>query len=836
MTVSSSVAKSGPYAGAGTTGPFTVGFRFLENSHLRVVRTSTTGVDTTLVLNTEYSVSGAGGDSGTVTLVTALAVGEKLTIIRNVPATQEADYVENDSFPAESHETALDKLTMLVQQNGEAIDRSIKVGVADAPLADLPGPTARANTVIGFDALGNVTTLPIPSSLGAGDRVDFTLVAGVDFTAGVTTQITLPRAPGSKGNLEIFFDPLFQGFDQWSVNGLVVTFNFVIPVGVTKIFGYIGTTLSTQIPPGGSVGDAQILWDTILARQVASVAEMMDLDVSRYQIAYMRSYYGTPGSEGGGIVYYDAADNVTPIDNGLVFGSNTGAGRWKRPTRGRYEFCDFGCVGDGVTDDSARAQVAIDSMKGKRIDRNIGKTFLVAGLTLSGSTYNNTIIGGQGLFKLKPDGAASNFGGGWVGLLIKDCDGVVTYPNWDGNRTAMTQREQIICEGIAGASNWTQREPMFSQTRGDCIYVGQSNWQVNSTNPQRGVIEFVQHINTAFDGRNTISIIACTGLTIHGMKAQNSGGFVNGFFMPGGIDIEPDQGYEICSDIRIGPTEITTGGTSGLGIFGKSISGNDANLDWNCFDIEFGPARIQKFGTTGSALSAGPFVRCADVYLEDFYISYEGGVRGNGPVFDFCQRVKGKVRAANVTNGVVLGPVGNAQQLEIEVTAVNFSNAVVRSTSATNGTVKVKANGAVAGAVAAVQFDNGGRVGLTQQNMTYEVHAPYDGNLTRALHNEPSNPIIFGPGCIAQNGNWAGYPGGVGANTATIRTENNSGWDNQNAMPTVGAWVQGKFVSNDLVSQAAPGAGKMLIGWSRLNTGSNNTLNTDWSQVVVTIS
>jgi hypothetical protein len=165
MTVPTSTAKSGPYAGSGTTGPFTVGFRFLENSHLQVIRTSSTGVDTTLTLTTDYTVSGAGGSSGTVTLVTALAVGQKLTIIRNVPFTQDADYVQNDAFPAESHERALDKLTMQTQQLLEAVDRAAKLPVtstADSEelVADI---TLLADNIAGltavYGALPAITTV-----------------------------------------------------------------------------------------------------------------------------------------------------------------------------------------------------------------------------------------------------------------------------------------------------------------------------------------------------------------------------------------------------------------------------------------------------------------------------------------------------------------------------------------------------------------------------------------------------------------------------------------------------------------------------------------------------
>lgn len=207
MTVPTSTAKSGPYAGSGTTGPFTVGFRFLENSHLQVIRTSSTGVDTTLTLSTDYTVSGAGGSSGTVTLVTALAVGQKLTIIRNVPFTQDADYVQNDAFPAESHERALDKLTMQTQQLLEAVDRAAKLPVtstadseelvADITLLadnitlltavygalpaitvvgdDLEEPTSEIETVAG--AIANVNTV--------GNNI-----SNVNTVAGISSNVT----------------------------------------------------------------------------------------------------------------------------------------------------------------------------------------------------------------------------------------------------------------------------------------------------------------------------------------------------------------------------------------------------------------------------------------------------------------------------------------------------------------------------------------------------------------------------------------------------------------------------------------------------------------------
>lgn len=224
MTVSTTTNKSGPYAGAGTTGPFTVGFPFLDNSHLKVVKTSTAGVDSTLTLTTDYSVTGAGGASGTVTLVVALAVNEKLTILRNVPETQLADYVPNDPFPAQTHEQALDKLTMIAQQIRERGDRALRLPESETATdaaALLPTVTIRASKFLSWDASGNpiaasvVSSTPVSafmatvlddadansarSTLGLG-TVSTQSANAVAFTGGSITNITdLAVADGGTG-------------------------------------------------------------------------------------------------------------------------------------------------------------------------------------------------------------------------------------------------------------------------------------------------------------------------------------------------------------------------------------------------------------------------------------------------------------------------------------------------------------------------------------------------------------------------------------------------------------------------------------------------------------
>ena len=145
MTVSSETNKVS-YAGNGSTTDFSTGFIFLEDSHILVTLVvDATGVETTQTITTDYTLTGSGtGSAGTVTMLTAPATGETLIISRNVPLTQGSDYVENDPFPAETHEEALDKLTMIAQQQQEELDRSLRfpLSVDSGVSNEIPAPTA----------------------------------------------------------------------------------------------------------------------------------------------------------------------------------------------------------------------------------------------------------------------------------------------------------------------------------------------------------------------------------------------------------------------------------------------------------------------------------------------------------------------------------------------------------------------------------------------------------------------------------------------------------------------------------------------------------------------
>ena len=127
MTISTQDSKVN-YQGNGQTTVFQIPFPFLENNQIYVQKKDAEGNLINYTYATDYTVTGAGEENGgSVTLNVAPEQGSTISIYRDVPLTQEVDYRENEIFPAETHEEALDKLTMEVQQIQEQLDRSVKV-------------------------------------------------------------------------------------------------------------------------------------------------------------------------------------------------------------------------------------------------------------------------------------------------------------------------------------------------------------------------------------------------------------------------------------------------------------------------------------------------------------------------------------------------------------------------------------------------------------------------------------------------------------------------------------------------------------------------------------
>lgn len=137
MSLSSSNNRN-DYVGNGAASSYDYTYRIISDSDLKVTVRDTDGVESTLTLTTDYTVSGAGDENGgSISLVDSsqtwltedgnLKDSYAITIRRKRPLTQTTDIRNQGSFFPETHEDAFDHFVMIDQQQQDDIDRSVKL-------------------------------------------------------------------------------------------------------------------------------------------------------------------------------------------------------------------------------------------------------------------------------------------------------------------------------------------------------------------------------------------------------------------------------------------------------------------------------------------------------------------------------------------------------------------------------------------------------------------------------------------------------------------------------------------------------------------------------------
>lgn len=201
MTISTTTNRV-KYNCDGATVDFVFNFPITAKSDLTVIHVDSAGTETTLALTTNYTISaGPWTSGGTVTTLVTYPATDDILIKRILPLTQDTDYVSNDPFPAETHEAALDKLTMIDQQIQEDLDRSIKLQesstVTDVTIVD---PVADEflkfnSTADGIDSL-------------AGTEILFMDSTNVDITGGTINGTTIGDTNPAPGTFSTLTSPL----------------------------------------------------------------------------------------------------------------------------------------------------------------------------------------------------------------------------------------------------------------------------------------------------------------------------------------------------------------------------------------------------------------------------------------------------------------------------------------------------------------------------------------------------------------------------------------------------------------------------------------------------
>lgn len=255
MTVASETNRSGPYSGNGVTTVFAYGFRIVDQSHLQVIRTDATGDEATLSLSTDYTVSGVGSaGGGSITLTTALPSGNTVTILRNIPFTQETDLENQGAYYAQTVEDALDLAVMRDQQLAEKLNRAVLIPATEtdptgalasqlaADITRLADSADNIDTVA--DSIAGVNTVAdnvadlntVADNIGAIVAAAGSVLDLVDasFTGdGSETSFILPVAAVSAQNVLVWVGGVRQvPGDDYSVSGAMLTLTAIPGAGV----------------------------------------------------------------------------------------------------------------------------------------------------------------------------------------------------------------------------------------------------------------------------------------------------------------------------------------------------------------------------------------------------------------------------------------------------------------------------------------------------------------------------------------------------------------------------------------------------------------------------
>lgn len=329
MTVPATARRAGPYNGNGSTTSFSFSFKTFAAGDLLVTKMDTLGVETTLVLNSDYSVTlNSDQDTspgGTITYPISgspLPTGHKLTIVGDLEYEQTTDLLGGGAFNARVIEDTFDRTVIQIQQLEERIDRALLVPVNSTANAQLPNP--EPSEVIGWNSAGTALQNYALSQLATG--IAYGTTRYDTFTGnGSTTQFALSEDPAALANLDVSIAGVTQvpGAD-YTLTSATLVFTSAPPNGAVilarygralPVSGPVDASAVTYQPagPGAKARTAQSklreavsVFDFMTPEQIADVqAGTALLDVSSAIITAIASFPNTHSN-----IYYDQAGTL----------------------------------------------------------------------------------------------------------------------------------------------------------------------------------------------------------------------------------------------------------------------------------------------------------------------------------------------------------------------------------------------------------------------------------------------------------------------------------------------------------------------------------------------
>lgn len=232
MTVATTNSRIS-YPGSGSTGPFAFPFRILSSADLLVTKRAATGVETTLALTTNYTVSGVGEATGSITLTANLVVGETL-VIRRAPALTQPVSIRNQGtyYPA-TIEDEFDRMVMQMQDQKDHINRSFRLNETYDPTPyDLTITPGTAGQVLGLDGTG--LGLQFMTMIGASALSVLGIYKAADAPGVDVSGVTDSRE--GLNTLATSTIPAAGGTIVWTPGTYLINSNVTFPGNVQHVF------------------------------------------------------------------------------------------------------------------------------------------------------------------------------------------------------------------------------------------------------------------------------------------------------------------------------------------------------------------------------------------------------------------------------------------------------------------------------------------------------------------------------------------------------------------------------------------------------------------------
>ena len=426
-----------------------------------------------VLLSSGYTVTGVNNTTGgTVVLDVGVPAGQIVSLVLAMPLDRTTNYQNSGKFLADDVNEDFDKIYIGAIQNENLNDRSLR-------LKDVEPPTTGVDMTIPLkaDRLGkflsfNATTGAPEVSAGTGaDAYDSAAWSAYNFTGnGSTTAFVLGIVPHSENNTQVYIDGVYQQKDGYSLSGSTITFS-VAPPNLSTIEVMVTATLA--------VG-----------------ATSSDL------VSYL------------------------PAGTGAV------ATTVQTKLRESVSVKDFGAVGDGVTDDTAAIQAAIDAVNavGGGIVSVPQGTYMINAGTFVNMKTNVTLFIDRGA-ELKA--ITNNYA---VYSVIRGTNvnnwSVIGNGKITGERTTHTGAtgEGGECITVFGCENFIIDGLTIQDGWGDGIYIG-GNATVNQSRSFT-----IQNCYLNNNRRNNISVTAGRDFSIINNRITNA----NGTLPEAGIDLEPN--------------------------------------------------------------------------------------------------------------------------------------------------------------------------------------------------------------------------------------------------------------------------------------------------------